>query len=52
MQCRPTRVLDLKSKDILDYFCTLFGAQTPKTKNSDGGGVAIPLKSDLYLNQI
>ena len=38
------RVLNLKSTDILDYFCTLFGALTPKTKNSDGG-VAIPLKS-------
>ena len=38
MQCRTTRVLNLKSTDILDYFCTLFGALTPKTKNSDGGG--------------
>ena len=32
--------------DILDYFCTHFGALTPKTKNSDRG-VKLPLKSAL-----
>ena len=44
MQWRPTRVLDLKIKDILDYFCTLFGALTPKTKNSDEGGGQAPVE--------
>ena len=37
------RVLDLKSTDILDYFCTFFGALTPKTKNFDGGPLPVVL---------
>ena len=38
------RVLDLKSTDILDYFCTFFGALTPKTKNFDRGSTSRSLK--------
>ena len=41
------RALDLKSKDILDYFCTFFGALTPKTKNFDRGG-PLPVVLSLF----
>ena len=38
------RVLDLKSTDILDYFCTFFGALTPKTEKSDRGSTSRSFK--------
>ena len=41
------RVLNLKLTDILDYFCILFGALTPKTKKSDRGG-PLPVVSSLF----
>ena len=44
MLCRTIKVLYLKSTGILDYFCTIFGALTPKTEISDGGSTSRSLK--------